>query len=256
MKRGVCFLFALVACGGSSNNGAPAGDGGASAPPGSLPTLPDGGTLPAVSCGGEPLGSIAGSWDVIGSRAGSDQSTAALHIDATSFSFAANGSSLTFTVSGSTMTLVWRSKSKEVPINVMQTASPLDVGALPLAVGGQWTFRSTEDAESCTSSVGANGFNATCNDVRSTPFGTLNGTVVGQRRVKLASIFGELGGSWHLAGNGSGGVDATIVGSTFTAVVSDAGRPLGRDSWVTVKVCEGTAAGKTSDGYEFAATRQ
>jgi len=155
------------------------------------------------------------------------------------------------------MTLLWTDAGKQVPINVANTPPPLDTGLLPLPLGGQWAFSSTTDSESCMASLGANGFNASCNDVSSTPFGTLRGTVVGQRQQTLSSIFGALGGVWHLAADQGGSVDATISGNTFTAVVQDAGDPLGSgDGWVTAKVCNGAVTGLTSSGFEFAATRQ
>ncbi len=74
------------------------------------------------------------------------------------------------------------------------------------------------------------------------------------RQQKLASVFGELGGVWHLTSAGSGTVDATISGNVFTAVVNGDGGAVGRSGWVTVKVCNGGAAGKTSSGLELAAT--
>ena len=231
-------------------------DGGGGVGPGGQVTLPDGGTVPTVKCGDENVSSISGTWDVLGSRAGGEQSAAVVTLDKSSFSFAASGRSLTYAVSGATMTLVWRDE-KEVPITVTHTDGALALGLFPLPVGGKWAFSSTSGGESCTSSLGPNGFDATCN-VRSTPFGRLEGTVIGQRQQTLSSVFGDLGGVWHLAGKGNGSVVATIAGNTFTAVsTGSGGGPLGNsDSWVTVKVCNGTASGKTSDGFEFAATRQ
>jgi hypothetical protein len=251
----LALLACTGACGGSTTNADNTdGGGGANADGGGV-TLPDGGTVPTLSCGDENVTSIAGTWDIIGSQFGQQKSSAVITITASSFSFASNGESLAFAVNGGTMTLVWSKSGKQTPITATHTVSALDTGVLPLPVGGQWGFASTTDGESCTASLGGNGFNATCNDVRSTPFGTLKGTLVAQHPQQGGSIFGALGGVWHLTGEGSGSVDATIRGNTFTAVVNDSGL-VGAAGWVTVKVCNGMAAGKTADGFEFAATRQ
>ena len=260
-RSSIVFALFACACGGSTSNGGNVDggggnvDGGGGNIDGGSVTLPDGGTVPTLSCGDENVKSIAGTWNIIGSRSGQQQSTASLTIDASTFSFATEGRSLTFTVNGGTMTLVWSDGSRRTPITTTRTSGAVDTGLLPLSLGGQWTFSSTIDAESCTASLGDNGFNATCNGVHSTPFGTLRGTVVGVRNQPSSSIFGALGGVWHLAGDGQGSVDATIRGNTFTAVVNDGGL-VGGAGWVTVKVCNGMAVGKTGDGFEFAATRQ
>lgn len=262
-------LFALLACacacacGGSTSEGAlDAGsgeggngtvDGGGTHVDGGGPPS-DGGTIPTLSCGDENVTSIAGAWNVVSSQAGQQQGTSTLTIDANTFSFASDGKSLTFKVSGGTMSLVWNDSGRQTPITAARTASPLDTGLLSLSLGGQWTFSSTTDPESCTASVGGNAFKATCNDVRGTPFGQLMGTVDAQHTKQTSSIFGALGGDWHLSGAG-GSVDVAINGNTFTAVVNDGG-VVGGGGWLTVKVCNGMAVGKSRDGFEFAATRQ
>jgi hypothetical protein len=199
------------------------------------------------------VSSIQGTWDLIASRAGGDQGVATMTIDAGTFSFASGGKSLVFTVSGPTMTLLWTDATRQEPISTTHSDAPVDVGLIPLALGGQWTFTSTTSSQNCGASLGANGFNATCN-VSSTPFGTLRDTVVGQRTQKLDSIFGELGGDWHLAAGAGGGADVEIQGSTFTAKMQQAsGSSLGS---VQIKVCQGTASGVTSQGFEISGTRQ
>jgi hypothetical protein len=254
------FVSAVLGCGGTQSSTASSGgsssggsSSGGSSSGGSSGILGDAG-LPSVTCGNDNVSSIQGTWDLIASRPGGDQGVATMTIDAGTFSFASGGKSLVFTASGPTMTLLWTDATRQVPISTTHSDAPVDVGLVPLALGGQWSFMSTTDAESCSASLGANGFNATCNDVRSTPFGTLRDTVVGQRSQKLDSIFGELGGTWHLAAGGGGGADVEISGNTFTAKVENAnGTSQGS---VQIKVCEGTASGVTSDGFEISGTRQ
>lgn len=222
-------------------------------------TLPDGGRVPGVSCGDETVSSVAGTWDIIGSWAGEGQSTALLTIDQNSFSFAMAGKSADFTVSGATMTLVWKGGSGPIPISVTHVGAAVATGMLPLSVGGQWMFTNTSvsDSEDCTASLGTDAFSATCNDVHSTSLKMLDGSIVGQRQRQLTSLFGELGGVWHFTGSGGGSLDATVSGNTFTAVFDGGDNPSGdAGGWVTVKVCNGAASGKSSDGFEFAGTRR
>ncbi|MDB4938535.1 MAG: hypothetical protein JWP87_5507 [Labilithrix sp.] len=244
-----------VACGsGTTSNGGDGGvgSGGTSGNPG---VLPDGTALPAISCGDENVTSASGTWDVVASGGKSGQGTAVLTIDSTSFIVKSSGKTLAFTTNGTTMTLQWTDASRQTPIAVTHTSKPVDTGLLPLPVGGQWSFQG-QGSESCTASLSENALNTTCSDVRSTPFGRLDGTVVGIRQQAASSVFGQLGGTWHLTGAGTGSVDATISGNTFTAVVNGNGGPVGSSAWLTMKVCNGAAAGKSSSGLELAATRQ
>jgi hypothetical protein len=246
----------VVSCGsGTSSTG---GDGGvgSSGTSGGPAVLPDGTALPTVSCGDENVTSASGTWDVVSTGGKSGQGTAVITIDSSSFIVKSMNRTLAFTVSGATMTLQWTDLGREqhTPIAVTHTGDAVDTGLLPLAVGGQWTFKG-QGTESCSSSLTANGFNATCSGLRSTPFGRLDGSVVGIRQQQLASIFGALGGTWHLAGSDSGSVDVTLSGNTFSAIVNSQSGPVGGSAWTTIKVCNGTAAGKSSTGLELAATR-
>src|SRR5262249_13674192 len=151
-----------------------------------------------------------------------------LTINANTFEFSAEGaSSLTLAVSGTSMSLMWFDTSQLAQIKTTYTSAPFDVGVVPLSLGGQWTFASTTDSENCTASLGGTAFNASCTQVEGTPFGTLNGTVVGQRTQALPSIFGDFGGQWHLTtsrpGQGPGSADVTISGNSFVAVAPGSG---------------------------------
>ncbi len=249
------FLCFLSACGsgstsGPSDGGLPTGPGTPAAPI----KLPDGTTVPTVACGNEAVTSASGTWDVVQSGKFS-LGTAVITIDSTSFVVASDKRTLSFSVTGGAMALHW-TDTDPVSIAVTRADSAVDTGLLPLSIGGAWTFKGPT-TESCSASLSASAFNTTCRQVRHTPFGRLDGTVVGIRREQHPSLFGELGGTWHLTGEGSATVDATISGNTFTAVVNgENGGPVGGAGWVTVKVCNGTAAGKASSGIELAATRR
>ena len=246
-----CLSPFAAACGGGTSAGASSGA------PGDPVPLPGGGTVPFVSCGDESVATASGTWDVI-SSGGSRQGSAVIKIDNSSFVFTQGNTSLSFTVSGTSMALTWGdSRNDLVPIAVTHGGASVDTGVLPLAVGGQWTFASnTSGGENCTASLAENSLNATCDKVRTPQFGKLQGSVIGLRQQQKASVFGALGGVWHFTGAGTGTVDATISGNTFTAVVNGDTGPAGRSGWATVKICNGTAAGKTSGGFELAATRR
>jgi len=252
------FLVALTACGsGSATSTSSTSSGGTSSGGPSDPVaLPGGGAVPAVSCGDENVTSASGSWDVISSKPGSGQGTATITIDSGSFSFKQGQSLLAFSVSGATMALTWTTSSKQAAIAVTHGGDALATGLLPLAVGGSWSFASTTGgSETCTALLNASSLNTTCTKV-SSPFGRLDGTAIGLRQEKKSSIFGELGGLWHFTGSGGSDViDVTVSGNVFTAVVNGGGDAR-HGGWVTVKACNGTAAGKLSNGTELAATRR
>lgn len=244
----------MLGCGSGTATGSGT-DGGVGSGTETRVTLPDGTVVPSVACGDENVTSASGTWNVVASGGTSGQGTAVLTIDGTSFVVSSSGKTLSFTAAAGAMTLQWSDGARQSPIAVTHTGNPVDTGLLPLAVGGQWTFKG-ETTESCSASLSANAFNATCNKVRSTPFGSLEGTAIGIRQRKLASVFGELGGVWHLTGASSASVDVTISGNVFTAVVDGNGGPVGRSGWITMKLCNGAAAGKTSSRVELAATRR
>jgi hypothetical protein len=250
-----CLVFVSLGCGGGSTSGSSGGGAGTSGPGTAVPvTLPDGTTVPTVACGEENVSTASGTWDAVASGT-SAAGAANLTIDASSFVVQSSGRTLAFHTNGTTMTLQWTdaAPNRQSAIAVTHGGAAVDTGLLPVAVGGQWTFKG-QGSESCSASLSATAFNATCSQVRTPQFGRLEGTVVGIRQQKLASVFGELGGVWHLTSAGSATVDATISGNVFTAVVNGDGGPVGGSGWVTVKVCNGAAAGKTSSGLELAAT--
>jgi hypothetical protein len=233
-------LVAATSCGGSSMQVLDTGDGGPDSKAG------------APACGEENVASVVGTWDLIASNGTGQSNTGTLTIDASTFIFSAGERSLAFRANGSALTLTWADGPKNVPINVSHTATPVDVGLEPIAAGGSWIFSSTTSSESCSATLGSDAFTATCADVHSTPFGTLNGTLNAQRSQKAQSIFGELGGTWHVAGSGGGGVDATFSGNTFTAsLFGSAG-----SGTMTLRVCNGVASGSTSAGFEISAQRR
>ncbi len=115
-------------------------------------------------------------------------------------------------------------------------------------------FASTTNSEQCTSSLAIDALTSSCNGVRDTPLGRLTGTLTGRRVTPAASIFGELGGTWHLT-DGTGSADVAVTRNTFSAATTKLGFAPGTAT-VDVKVCKGKAVGKSSAGAEFVATLQ
>jgi hypothetical protein len=251
-------LLGAPACGGTASNvlGADGGSGGSGGggDPGNTGLAPQ-------SCGSDTASNIQGTWDLVASRSGSAQSGATLVIDANTFSIGAEGSSLEFSVNGGALQLMWRDHFGEVstvpprsvPISAAHTSAPFDVGVFPLALGGQWNFASTSDSESCVASLSAAAFNAACTEVHGTPFGTVDGTVVGQRTQTMASVFGDLGGQWHLTSNKGGVADVTFAGNSFSAIVQGQSNVAGA---VSVRICDAKVSGITSRGIEFSGIRR
>ena len=210
-----------------------------------------GGGGPIEGCGGADTNAIAGTWDLLSTG---ESTHVKIAVDATSFTFVHGVQELTFKVTGGTMSLVWK-EPVAVPITVANTSSALDVGALPLAVGGDWTFSSADATQSCKATVRAAALTASCNDVQATPLGALSGTIIGERTASLPSLFGDLGGVWHLA-SGRGTIDVTVSSNEFKAVSNGLGKLSGHPLTFNVKICNGTLTGTTSDGAELAGTRQ
>lgn len=249
------FVALLAGCSSGSSAGTSGGiTGSSSGGPGDPVTLPDGSTVPTVACGDENVASASGTWDVLSS--GPAHGSATIQIDASSFVFTQGNASLAFSGSGSALMLTWSKNGNVTPISVVHGAAPVDTGLLPLGVGGDWTFTSANGAASCTATLAAASLNASCNDVSSTPLGNIHGKTIGLRQTPKTSVFGALGGVWHFTGEGSGTMDVTISGNVFTAVLNGNTGPTGTNGWMTMKICNGTAAGKASSGFEYAATKR
>jgi hypothetical protein len=233
-------VIAAYGCSSGSGTAAIGNDGGAG-----------GGGGPVEGCGDATTNTIAGNWDLLSTG---NSTHVKVSVDATSFTFVHDVQELAFKVTGGTMSLVWREPTP-VPITVAQTTSALDVGVLPLAVGGDWLFSSADSTQSCKASVRAAALTASCNGVQATPLGALSGTMIGERTTSLPSLFGDLGGVWHLA-SGRGSIDVTVSRNEFKVVSNGLGNLSGHPLTLDVKICNGTLTGTTSDGAELAGTRQ
>lgn len=251
----------LCACGGSASNSSSSGgtsSGGATQAPGPVDPvrLPNGQVVANVLCGDDSAVSASGTWDALVSGSGGSEGSAVITVDGSNFVLATKESTLAFSVNGAAMTLTWKDGTKApATVGVTRAASAIDLGVIPLAMGGQWTFAGNTANDSCTASFTGSGFNASCAKA-SMPVGTMDGALSGIRQQEKSSIFGALGGVWHLtAEGGSGSLDVTISGNVLTAVENRASSTSSPD-WFTMKLCNAAASGKTAGGIEIAATRR
>ncbi len=236
---------------GSGSSGGGTSDGGEGGP-GSV------GTITCASGSPTPT-TLAGTWDVQGSSGNSSPSSATIVIDGSHFSYSAtNGDSLAFTSQAGPV-LLWHAPPDD-PVNIATTyaTASLQQGIIPLPLGGQWTFAGSENGTLCQAAIGAPQLSASCIGTYGFPNplpNSINGAIKGVRTSTAASLFGDLGGTWHIAdlGGGSGACDATFSGNTFSVTRSDAGEWTGSAS---LTFCDGIAAGSTSSGVEFSAHRQ
>jgi hypothetical protein len=219
------------------------------------------GTMTGCGPASAPPSSIAGTWDVQGSTTGQKPTMATVLLDANHFTFAVTGGdSLTFVSQGGTMTLVWH-QSGNAPIVTTHTAAALNQGVFPLPLGGVWSFSAPNSSvpEECQAQIGAPQLTASCLNVVDLPEPlpyTIDGNITGIRQSTLGSIFGDLGGVWHIGdpGNaGAGGCDATVSGNTISVTCNAGGAWNGTAS---LTFCDGIAVGSTSAGVEFTAVRQ
>jgi len=201
---------------------------------------------------------IAGTWDVLGSRHGDKPVAATLVIDDAHFSFVVtDGDGLTFSAQGGALTLTYQGRGSHPggPIATTHVSAPLAEGIIPLGLGGQWTFASAPAM--CQATIAAPTFTASCAGTDDFPEPLprdINGSITGQRLSTLPSLFGDLGGAWHVAGGNNEGCDATFSGNTMTAICQSS--PFGSNDGLTVTFCDGLAVGTTTAGAEFSAHRQ
>ncbi len=250
-------LLGLCACGGSGSSGS-SGSSGATQTPGPVDPvrLPGGGVVANVLCGDDSAVSASGTWDALVSGSGGSDDSAVITLDGSNFVVTTKESTLAFAVNGAAMTLTWTDGTKApAATGVTRAASAVDLGVLPLSMGGQWTFAGNTATDTCTASFTGTAFNVGCVKAEMA-VGRIDGALSGIRQQEKSSVFGALGGVWHLTSQGgSGSVDATISGNVLTAVEN---RASSKSSpyWFTMKLCNAAASGKTSEGVEIAATRR
>jgi hypothetical protein len=230
-----------VGCGGQqhlSDN-----DGGSSNDAATLPPFLDG----SVACANTAT-DLRGTWDLIGAASGERPSMGTLVLGDNSFAIAFGSTSLSFT--GLSHPVVWTDELHgQVSIAANQTPSTVDVGILPLNLGGIWTF--TRDTSGCNATLSGSLFGATCTGgVYNLPAplpDNLTGRMSATKTVSLPSVFGSLGGTWSVSFD-DGSCAATFSGSSVTIDCSN--EPAFGGS-VYASFCSGLVSGGTSNGIAF-----
>ncbi len=255
MKRalvgGFVVALALVACSGSttSTSSGTTGTSGTSGTSGA-----SGGT----SSGSFPAGgTLSGTWDVVVSS-GTHEDTATVTISDKTFLFDVSGFHLNIDLSNAApdLTYVYTSyKTFTGPLTTTHTAGALSLGALPLALGGAWTFAG-QSQERCNGEAHPDSVSINCTSIGS-PLESLRGSggaagvTTAQRRSVHASIFGDFGGAWTLV-TPSATCDVTFQDNLFSATCSQ----NNSQGTVNLTFTDGLASGKTSGGAELSAKRR
>lgn len=150
-------------------------------------------------------------------------------------------------------------------IVVTHVDEQLDVGHVPYALGGTWSFQGTR-TDRCTAKLAADSATVDCanlGDPLRRVFSDYDlsdkkflgkGTTIAQRGAKLPSDFGELGGEWTVSAPRSS-CKVVFEGKTFTAECKDG--PPGRQdtSSLALTFGDGVASGTMNAG-ELSARRR
>ena len=252
---GVAFV---VACSGGS--GGPTG-GGSGTSGGTSGSNGGGG---GGGGGGSVDSPLLGTWDVV-SMFGKKQHTAVLTIEPQKLELSWKDFRVTIDASGDVPKISFDDGVVDGDIVVTHLDEPMDVGHVPYALGGTWSFHGTR-TDRCTAKVVANAATIECanlGDPLRRVFSDYDiyeekflgkGTTIAQRGPKLPSDFGELGGEWTVSAPRSS-CKVVIEGKTFTAECKD-GRPGQQDtSSLTLTFGDGIASGAMNAG-ELSARRR
>lgn len=269
LRNGLALLL-LASTGCSSGSGAGSSSGGGSSSGessssggngGNTPiTLPGGGQVPVLSCGSETIDDAVGLWEVVASNTTDVTGIGSIVVKQNQLLVESNGKLFTLQ-SLSSSTVSWtgeRGTGTEIAV-AKRTPSDFDMGVLPLRVGGISSFGETGDRRlQLTVDDGEIVVEASRARLPAEFGYDFSGTARATRTERRLSAFGRLGGVWQIVGvDGSDAMTVVIEGATFTVIVTgNAKRFPKKDSWLTLRVCEDGAVGKTSLGVDIAAVRR
>ena len=247
--------FVMMGCsGGSATSDAPGASSGTS-----------GGA--SSSSGGQPGTSnspLIGTWDVV-SMLGKRQHTAVLTIAPTKLELTWKKFRVTSDLSANVPDISFEDRELDGSITATHVLDPLDVGQIPYAIGGLWTFQGKR-TDRCTAKVSADSTIIEClnlGDPMRRVFGEYDyderkylgkGTTTVQRKGKLASDFGELGGEW-IVNLPRAQCSVAIEGKTFKAKCFAGYSGETERSDLTLTFADGVASGVMNAG-ELSARRR
>jgi hypothetical protein len=241
----LCFsipLF-LAACSGSTVSGLD--DGGLSN---------DGSTHPSAD--------LTGTWDLFATSPAGTPSTGTLVVARDTLSLDLGTIQLSYAAHGGTLTVTYTRDGNTSSITTQRAPAAVDLGIMPLDLGGAWTFASETSIESCSASLAPSSWTGSCAEYvagwpGAVPRPAPHVTYTATRTQQLSSAFGDLGGVWE-ATDGQGGpghCTMTVQGSTFATSCSSGTGSLTGTMQLTFSGND-TASGTTSGGAELSAHKQ
>jgi hypothetical protein len=211
--------------------------------------------------GGAPGNDVTGIWDLVATSPGGNVTNGVLSIARNALTVSVGNGDLDY--AGSTNTVTWTMDTTTSHLDVQRTPAPLDPGILAIDVGGTSTF-STAGAPggvTCSASLSPTSWTGSCSPgyvanwpAGAVPFPQYGVTYVATRTQALASVFGDMGGTWTARGNGPGQCTVTFEGSSFSASCANE-EPWSASIQLTFSGTD-TASGMTSDGIELAAHKR
>jgi hypothetical protein len=202
--------------------------------------------------------SLAGAWDVVGTRLGDSPVSGKLIVDAERLTLVFGSSSFAALRDGDKFALVAGFGSTAIASTARNKTGPsANLGAVPLNVSGSWYIidRSDSSTNLCAWSLGVDSAQGDCLDVGTLPSwvgSPANASASAERKLAAPSIFGDLGGEWQVLLSTGGTCTAKFEGSKVSGACSGAGKFNGS---FQLEFSGGIASGSTDRGLELSAKR-
>lgn len=211
--------------------------------------------------GGDTSGSessLAGAWDVVGTRLGNAPVSGKLIVDADHLTLVFGSSSFAALRDGDKFAVVTGFGSTVSANPAQRKSGPTaNLGAVPLNVSGSWYIASGLEStgEMCSWSLGVDSAEGSCLYVGALPSwvgSPAHATASAQRKLTAPSIFGDLGGEWQVLLSTGGTCTARFEGGKVSGACSGAGEFNGS---FEVVFAGDIASGSTDRGLELSAKR-
>jgi len=209
--------------------------------------------------GDEATGSLRGTWDVVGSSLGRQESTFVVTLEPSSFTVVTADDSLHVLLAGDGADIAFSySRQIDSVVATQGAHGQANLGALPIDISGDWNFSSSQPGGgNCSWSLEADAVSGSCNESNFRPIwapdpGT--GTMTGRRTRAAQSMFGDLGGEWTLNFTDGGSLTAVFEGNNMALTLSD---EIARSvRWFNLTFDGDSAYGTADGGLEFSANRR
>jgi hypothetical protein len=134
-----------------------------------------------------------------------------------------------------------------------ETNEPIDLGVIPLRIGGRWYAEEMSGKEECQAFARRGTIAGACQPILS---GWDYGAFAAEQLERSSSIFGDLGGTWNVHNYFfmTGGCTAILRGTTFIAQCAGTGEST--DGKITFTMQDGFGSGSSDEGLEISAVRR